>query len=338
MYCCPDRVHMARSLSGPSVSEFLRPWRQLLGILTVLTGFVLPSNDAIVQAEDLQIAFWNVENLFDQYIDKRVPLADVYLPDRVQEKLEKDATIIRQLNADIVGLMEVENRGLLRELCERYLADMGYLYFALSEETDDRGIDVAMISRRPFLSHSFDVPDFYRGVLVCRFSFDGEPLYVIVNHWKSRFEGGEDLRMSCARVVSDLVNHQIPVYEGRPVPIVIGGDLNDDDTDASVVYLEQHDMTNTLKSLPFKERWTLPYNNLDKQRVEYNGFDHIFINPQLCDGLGIEWVGSTVTRPEIMTSERRLYGHSYTWPDDDDRDHIGYSDHFPVVTSIRLQE
>ncbi|MCA9111292.1 MAG: hypothetical protein KDA52_15170, partial [Planctomycetaceae bacterium] len=162
------------------------------------------------------------------------------------------------------------------------------------------------------------------------------PLYVIVNHWKSRFEGGEDLRMSCARVVSDLVNHQIPVYEGKPVPIIIGGDLNDDDTDASVVYLEQHDMTNTLKSIPFKERWTLPYNNLDKQRVEYNGFDHIFINPQLQDQAGIEWDSSSVVRPEIMTHERRLYGTSYTWPDDDDRDHIGYSDHYPVMTTIRL--
>ncbi|MEZ6052511.1 MAG: hypothetical protein R3B91_00560 [Planctomycetaceae bacterium] len=144
--------------------------------------------------------------------------------------------------------------------------------------------------------------------------------------------------MSCARVVSDLVNHQIPVYEGKPVPIIIGGDLNDDDTDASVVYLEQHDMTNTLKSIPFKERWTLPYNNLDKQRVEYNGFDHIFINPQLQDQAGIEWDSSSVVRPEIMTHERRLYGKSYTWPDDDDRDHIGYSDHYPVMTTIRLPQ
>lgn len=333
MRCCPARVLITIHRFH---SDHLRRSLRLLGIITALLGFVPFATCKLSQAEELRIAFWNVENLFDQYVDKRVPTSDVFLPEHVQEKLEKDATIIRQLDADIVGLMEVENRGLLRELCEKHLADMGYRYFELSEETDDRGIDVAIISRRPFLSYSFEVPDFYRGVLVARFSFDGEPLYVIVNHWKSRFEGGEDLRMSCARVVSDLVNHQIPVYEGKPVPIIIGGDLNDDDTDASVVYLEQHDMTNTLKSIPFKERWTLPYNNLDKQRVEYNGFDHIFINPQLQDQAGIEWDSSSVVRPEIMTHERRLYGTSYTWPDDDDRDHIGYSDHYPVMTTIRL--
>ncbi|MEZ6052510.1 MAG: hypothetical protein R3C02_14170 [Planctomycetaceae bacterium] len=160
-----------------------------MGIITALLGFVPFATCKLSQAEELRIAFWNVENLFDQYVDKRVPTSDVFLPEHVQEKLEKDATIIRQLDADIVGLMEVENRGLLRELCEKHLADMGYRYFELSEETDDRGIDVAIISRRPFLSYSFEVPDFYRGVLVSRFSFDGEPLYVIVNHWKSRFEG-----------------------------------------------------------------------------------------------------------------------------------------------------
>ena len=333
MRCCP--AHLDIFLHRCVVDRSHRSLR-LLGIITALLGCVPLINCDIAQAEELRVAFWNVENLFDQYVDKRVPTSDVFLPEHVQEKLEKDATIIRQLDADIVGLMEVENRGLLRELCEKHLADMGYRYFELSEETDDRGIDVAIISRRPFLSYSFEVPDFYRGVLVSRFSIDGEPLYVIVNHWKSRFEGGEDLRMSCARVVSELVNHQIPVYEGKPVPIIIGGDLNDDDTDASVVYLEQHDMTNTLKSIPFKERWTLPYNNLDKQRVEYNGFDHIFINPQLQDQAGIEWDSSSVVRPEIMTHERRLYGTSYTWPDDDDRDHIGYSDHYPVMTTIRL--
>ncbi|MCA9023597.1 MAG: endonuclease/exonuclease/phosphatase family protein [Planctomycetaceae bacterium] len=335
MRCCP--AHLDIFLHRCVVDRSHRSLR-LLGIITALLGCVPLINCDIAQAEELRVAFWNVENLFDQYVDKRVPTSDVFLPEHVQEKLEKDATIIRQLDADIVGLMEVENRGLLRELCEKHLADMGYRYFELSEETDDRGIDVAIISRRPFLSYSFEVPDFYRGVLVSRFSIDGEPLYVIVNHWKSRFEGGEDLRMSCARVVSELVNHQIPVYEGKPVPIIIGGDLNDDDTDASVVYLEQHDMTNTLKSIPFKERWTLPYNNLDKQRVEYNGFDHIFINPQLQDQAGIEWDSSSVVRPEIMTHERRLYGTSYTWPDDDDRDHIGYSDHYPVMTTIRLPQ
>ena len=328
MRCAPAAPHFFRGV--------IRDSRRSLSFVAIGALFCLPPS--VSHADEVRVAFWNVENLFDQYYDKRVPIADVFLPENVREKLQKDATIIRQLDADIIGLMEVENRGVLRELCQTYLADMGYKYFELSDESDARGIDVAMIARRPFLSHSFDVPSFYRGILVTRFTFDGQPLYVIVNHWKSRFGGGEELRMNCARVVTDLVNTQIPAYEGRPVPIVIGGDFNDDDHDASVVHLEQHDMTNTLKDLSFKERWTLPYNNLDERRVEYNGFDHIFINPQLKDGQGIEWAESSVIRPAVMTRERKLYGTSYTWPDDDDRGHIGYSDHYPVMAVLRLPE
>ncbi len=168
------------------ISHFVR-WSLLIAVF----GASLCSADRDLDAGEVRVAFWNVENLFDEYYDKRVPIADVFLPENVREKLQKDATIIRQLDADIVGLMEVENRGVLRELCQTYLADMGYKYFELSEESDARGIDVAMISRRPFLSHSVAVPSFYRGIFVSRFTFDGEPLYVIVNHWKSRFGGGE---------------------------------------------------------------------------------------------------------------------------------------------------
>ena len=298
----------------------------------LLTLIVLATAPA--RGEEISIAFWNVENLFDEYVDQRTPDADVFLRENVQEKLRKDAAILRRLDADIVGLMEVENRGILRELCQEHLKDLGYEYFELAEETDERGIDVALISRRPFLASSFAVPEFDRGILVGRFTAKDQPFYVLVNHWKSRFGGGADLRMNCAKRVVEIVDDVIPGWEKHPVPIIIGGDFNDDDGDESVRFLESRGLQNMLRDLPPEKRWTLPYNNRDERRVIYNGFDHIFINPVLAESSRLRLSESRVVRPPVMLQTRRLYGQLHLWPDDDDRDHIGYSDHFPVVCRL----
>lgn len=311
--------------------------RKPIGVLCclLLSGVCTGGSGTGVAAE-ITVAFWNVENLFDEHLDRRVPDADVFVRENVREKLRKDAEIIRRLDADIVGLMEVENRGILRELCEEHLQGAGYRFHLLVDETDDRGIDVALISRRPFLAYSYDVPEFYRGILVARFTFEGEPLYVIVNHWKSRFGGGEDLRMNCAKRVVELVTEEIPAYEGRLVPVLIGGDFNDDDTDASVQHLVVEGLVNTLAGRPIEERWTLPYHDRDGHRVIRNGFDHVFINPRLREGSSVRWVSSEVVRPSVMIGERTIEGRRYLWPDDDDRDHLGYSDHFPVLARLQV--
>ena len=314
----------------------MRRLKQQRWMICLAFCFSLAGPPSAAAGEEITVAFWNVENLFDEFVDGRTPDADVFLKKNVHEKLRKDAEILRLLDADIVGLMEIENRGILRELCRDHLADMGYRYYDLAEETDERGIDVALIARRPFLSFSFDVPDFDRGILVGRFAFDGQPLYVVVNHWKSRFGGGEELRMNCARRVSEVVEEIIPQWQEGPVPILIGGDFNDDDADASVQFLESRGLLNTLKELPAEERWTLPYDNRQEGRVIYNGFDHLFINEHLADGGAFQLTESSVVRPQIMLQTRRLYGRLHLWPDDDDRDHIGYSDHFPVVGRLRV--
>ena len=307
------------------------PSRHLNSVLTTLV-IGLTVSPAI--GEEIDVAFWNVENLFDEYVDQRTPEADVFLKENVQEKLRKDAEILKLLDADVVGLMEVENRGVLRELCEEHLKGLGYKYYELSDETDERGIDVALISRRPFLSFSFSVPEFDRGILVGRFTAGDKPFYVVANHWKSRFGGGADLRMNCAKRVVEIVEEIIPSWEQGPVPIIVGGDFNDDDVDDSVQFLESRELRNLLSDLPPEKRWTLPYDDRGERRVIYNGFDHIFVNAALAQGTDWRVSDARVVRPRVMLQTRRLYGQLHLWPDDDDRDHIGYSDHFPVVCKL----
>lgn len=307
--------------------------RRLILLLCCLVAATAPAS-----AEDVTVAFWNVENLFDNKLDRRSPREDLFTSSELAEKLRKDGEILRELDADIVGLMEVENRGVLRRLVDDHLADQGYKYVVLMDEGDERGIDVALISRYPVLGYSFDVPGFYRGILLARVAIAGKPLYVIVNHWKSRIGGGEETRMACSRRVVELVRDIIPAMEGdTDVAVMVGGDLNDNHHDASVLHLEQNGLVNTLKSLPAERRWTLPYDNQSEQRVELDSFDHILINGVWGPDRPFELVTSEVLRPQRMVVTRRLYGREFLWPDDDDSDHIGYSDHFPVRAHIRVK-
>lgn len=310
--------------------------------LSYLTTFICFSMLSIAMGQDragteIKIAFWNVENLFDDQRDTNSPDEDLFVPTALNEKLRKDAEIIRYLDADIIGLMEVENRTILKRLVDERLSEMGYRYHALIDEPNDRGIDCALLSRRPFLCYSYDVPDFYRGILTARFAHNGNPFYVIVNHWKSRFGGGAEQRMNCSQQVIDLVENIIPQFEGtKEIPMIIGGDFNDNDTDPSVVYLEKKGLTNTLKSIALNDRWTLLYDNRDLGIVELDSFDHIFVNNNCLTGNTLRWKTSQVVRPEMMLGRRTIRGKEHLWPIDDHQNRIGYSDHFPVVTTVEL--
>lgn len=71
----------------------------------------------------------------------------------VRTKLGRLADVIRQVDggrgADVIALQEVENRQILERLRTEYLADLGYRPAVLIEGKDDRGIDVAFLSRLP---------------------------------------------------------------------------------------------------------------------------------------------------------------------------------------------
>lgn len=75
--------------------------------------------------------------------------------DALRFKLEQVAATILAYNdgigPDIIALQEVENRGVLDRLRREYLSGAGYREPVLIEGTDDRGIDVAFLSRLPLV-------------------------------------------------------------------------------------------------------------------------------------------------------------------------------------------
>lgn len=275
--------------------------------------------------------------MFDEYDDPQLDAEDILTSSVVRKKLANDAQIIRTLDADIVGLMEVENHQILRELCNGYLRQQKYYYFMLLEGKDPRGIDVALISKKPFLARSFAIPGFSRGILAARFSHKGQPYYVIVNHWKSRRDGGADQRIAAAKTLGQIVKTEIPNYEGKGVPVIIGGDLNDTDGDHSVKLLGEYGLRNSFRAVPKANRWTLGFYNRNTRDMELYGLDHILINQQAQSGPLLKWKSSAVVRPLKMINDRVINGKSIPMPLDDYKSRIGYSDHFPVMATFELK-
>lgn len=308
----------------------------LLFIVTLVLWSSL-STGVSAPAEEITIGFWNVQNLLDQYDDPQLEYDEKQSPSSVQERLGKDAEVIRSLNADIVGLAEVENLSILKRMVSGPLSRNGYQYLALIDGDDPRGIDCALISRRPFLVQSVDIPDFPCDLLVARFQAAEGPFYVVVAHWKSRRDGGEESeRLNCAKATAACVTQFIKEYEGAEVPVVVLGDFNDTPDNDSLKYLETLGMVNTMKTIPEKDRWTIGHYDRENSRMDLDCFDQILINPAARKG-SIVWKSTKVHRPRFMINDRRSFdGVKIPLPIDDYNERIGYSDHFPVIATFEV--
>jgi hypothetical protein len=133
-----------------------------------------------------RIATFNAENLFARFKfkGKRVkkpgggfevrPYTDIELREVVDEGWDVDATkstefseddrritasAIRETNADVIGLEEIESLDTLKRFTSQRLGGAGYTYKLLIDGNDPRLIDVAVLSRFPFAyirTHQFE--------------------------------------------------------------------------------------------------------------------------------------------------------------------------------------
>lgn len=185
-----------------------------------------------------RLAAYNVLNLFDSEDD---PYSwDEATLVKPRQQLEALARSIRKLDADVIALEEIENRGYLERFVEVFLPDTGYEDVVQFEGNDDRGIDVALISRIPVgevrsnRHVSFPGPDgrpmrFARDVLeVTLRPTDGEEFEVWIVHLVSNFQGrdySEPFRVAEARQIRKMLDTALE--RNNNARIVVAGDFND---------------------------------------------------------------------------------------------------------------
>jgi len=218
-------------------------------IVTALAIFLSVNSFAGSEKKTLRIATYNLENLYDRYDnpysskDSRVDQNTSPKPARELYALSK---VIKSVNADIIALQEVEDRGFLTEFNNSYLGDLKYKYVVLiegnsSKTTRGRGIDVALLSRVPVYSattfqyYKFSLNErkksttsFSRDFLYVKLTPEGFPeINLFVLHPISRRGGAyaHYKRIAEAKGAAKVITNELG-KEKNPW-IVIAGDFND---------------------------------------------------------------------------------------------------------------
>ncbi len=186
------------------------------------------------------VATFNVLNLFDEVDDPYT--SDESTPPKPRDELNRLAATIRKLDADVLALQEVENRGYLERFVVAMLGDMGYEHVVCFEGNDRRGIDCAVLSRLPVgpvTSHRhlrFDSEGrpggqiyFRRDLLKVRIEPADHPAFTMfVVHLKSKRDGAgatDDYRLGEAREVRRVVDELLSL--DKDALFLVCGDFND---------------------------------------------------------------------------------------------------------------
>ncbi|MDX2247791.1 MAG: endonuclease/exonuclease/phosphatase family protein [Bacteroidia bacterium] len=322
--------------------------------------------EVTAKIKEVVVGFYNVENLFDTQ-DNPEKEDSEFLPEgrfkwdeaKYLKKLDNLALAIGGMGKngpDILGVAEVENMQVMKDLVEKTaLKTRGYEI--IHEESEDvRGIDVGLIYDPKIFqyvghkAYNVDFPEesdyTSRPLLVVEGKIKGETLYVIVNHWPSRIGGeqeSESRRLTVAKVAREKI---VEILAKDPnACIVSAGDFNDDPHNKSIVDIMNarisaegvvsggfynpvgalHDPNGT-GTLTYQGKWNL--------------FDQVLVSYGLMnDGKGkLRYMegSAAIHNPEFMQvggdgpakdmPKRAIYRNEFQ--------DSGFSDHFPVYVRL----
>lgn len=347
------------------------PRKTLLFVCFSLWLSVLIS-EAQSHKKDYLIAFYNLENLFDTINDDGVrdgaftpQGSNEWTSERYQSKLNHLGEAINAIGVsenytngpDVLGLCEVENRGVLEDLvAHESLAKRKY-QIVHSNSPDKRGIDVALLynKKRFKLIESKSYPLYLvnpvsgkriytRDQLLVVGELNGTKINFIVNHWPSRF-GGEmrsrPLRMAAAQLSRHIADSLLKA--DSLANVVFMGDFNDDPTNSSMVdylgaALDSSDMKprhlyNTSAPLFLEEKGSLCY------RGAWNMFDQMVVSQPLLNKTSrtLKFKSFSVERAEILIQQDGAY-KGYPLRTYAGKKYLdGYSDHLPVYIFLSKQ-
>jgi predicted extracellular nuclease len=314
-----------------------------------------------IPPDSMTIAFYNVENLFDTENDPDNDGDDEFTPtgrlgwtpDRLEKKLEDLARAIRAIGGydgpDILGICEVENRGVVDRLATEFLPQGVYRYVH-EESPDERGIDIAILYRASAMTlrsstlHRIDLGggDRTRGILEATFEREGKRFTVLANHWPSRSGGEARSASKRARAAETAVEIIERIQASDPnADIILIGDLNDEPGDESVsevlgavAFTNGFDgrMINT--AAPVAEVDTIGSYYFQK---DWETIDQICLSKGALDekGIVLYQTSETVFAPDFLRDARAdrealppyrtFKGQQYI---------AGTSDHFPVFLRV----
>ncbi len=336
--------------------------QSLLTALIAVSGFA-----AFAQKEHhkvIAIGFYNVENFFDTEDNPAKQDEDFtpkgpygYTTEVYTAKKHNIATALSKLGTDvtpdgpaIIGIAEVENEGVLKDLAkEPELKSRNYQVVCFPTP-DERGISTAMMYNPKYFRVLSASPHHVplesigkkrptRDVLYVCGILAGDTVHILVNHWPSK-SGGEAASAPARRIAAQTAKNLIDsLQKANPNnKILLMGDLNDNPTSDGVInVLQARAFRKDLTATDIYNPWINMYKNglgTESFRGEWNLIDQIMISGAFVNNTNNKW---QYLRQEIFNREflknslgrdRGLPHRSFTvnrvWDN-------GYSDHFPVV-------
>ena len=312
----------------------------------------------------LKIATYNVENLFD--LQRSGYEYQEYIPftksrwnkQNYQKKLNNIARVIRDINADIIALQEIESLQALKDL--RYTLKRKGLYYPYYKIANLKNttVKVALLSKIPFVyTHEIAVSASYRyrNLLEAKFRINNEDLYLIVNHWKSK-AGPESMRIFSAKKLHKRVQEL-----GLNKNIIALGDFNSDYEEYKHFKRKRklnntHGITginHTLGTINYTKKanqvkiqagdfYNLWYDTEKNKRYSYifrgkpEAMDSILITKSLLNHRGLEYKNGSIhcfEKPYLFYRKR-----IYRWQVTRRKPYIhkgkGFSDHLPVIAEF----
>ncbi|WP_458701316.1 endonuclease/exonuclease/phosphatase family protein [Sulfurospirillum sp. 1307] len=282
-----------------------------------------------VFAIEFKVATYNVENLFDtkkngHEYKEYIPNTKSQWNERVLSiKIKNISKVIKDINADIINLCEVENKDVLKILnlalgSKKY----EYMYFKNSSNPTDCGL----LSRFPIKhTKSYIVDKKFRPIHKVLVEIKGYSLTLFLNHWPS-FKHGIKKRIEFAKKLKEL-------YEKEKQFILLGDfnspyEIKDDGWGKSVNYL--FDTTQSLWfDIPKKDRYSYAFFS------QKSAIDHIIIS----NDINYKEGSFRVFKADYLLTK---YKTPKRWmiSDKGKGKHlgVGYSDHFAIYATFSTKQ
>ncbi len=337
-------------------------------VLAACTGSkrMTAASDARQGREVACIGFWNLENLFDTIDNKGVwdteftPSGKRHYGTRIYyEKLTRLAEVISGIGTEItpdgvavLGVSEVENIGVLKDLVKQERVDKRDYQIIHRNSPDERGIDVALLYQpKYFVPTNVETKsvtlfrhdgsrDYTRDVLHVEGKLLGEPMHFLINHWPSR-SGGEEVsrskRDSAAAVARRIIDK---IYTKNPhAKIIVLGDFNDNPNNESILQFlkASPDKTGAKDTGLFNTTYGYYKSGIGTTayRDAWSLFDQAIVSyPLLVADQGWKYVKTKIYNHRFMINPMGKYKGYPKRSFVGDAWQGGYSDHFPVYLYV----
>ena len=303
---------------------------------------------ALSPGDSLSVMFWNVENFFDWRNDSTT-VSDAEFSaagerhwswKKFQAKANAFAKALFWVEGeigslpDVVGLAEVENSFVLRQVLTKTAlrkTDYKYVHY---DSPDRRGIDVALLYRTSVLElvdskpcHLYVADSLMatRDILLCRFRKESLELAVLVNHHPSKYGGAAESEPRRRIAVERLRALADSLSAAGIDRIIACGDFNDTPANPVFRLLE-----------PFLVPMHMDLYNRGLGTIKYDGqwdlIDHFYVSPLLstCARMRILRIPFLITRDTAHSGEKPL--RTFQGP----RVLGGVSDHLPILLEVEF--